>query len=187
MTTLKERLEEIRAQERALAQEKRKIYAASVRETDPALKVATDGLCEALAEAGPPILTPPFEVHGIAGTGRTSLQPWTESERQPHPWVSIRPVGEEHEGKTFLGVMLGDIATDCVISLSEDGVLSVGPGRGNPAIYVPELRRVVFGYESWWGYIDGPDELREITDETINGIWYVQALKAMHGGAEVRS
>lgn len=181
MMTPNERLAEIRAQEEALDHEKRAIYAASVRETDAALKVASDGVCEALSEPGPPKLTPPFEVHGIAGRGGPALQPWAERDAHPHPWVSVRTVHEEHEGKTFLGVMLGGIAQGCVVSLSEEGILSVGPGPGNPAIYVPELRRVIYGFESWWAYIQSPDQLREITDETIDGIWYVQALRAMHG------
>ena len=50
----------------------------------------------------------------------------------------------------------------------------------NPAIYVFDLQRIIFGAESWWGIIENPEELKDITDDDINNIWYVKALKAMY-------
>lgn len=63
----------------------------------------------------------------------------------------------------------------------DDGskMLVMQSGYHNPAFYVPSLKRVVFGCESWWGHIDGPDALKQITDEVIDGVWYVQALKSL--------
>ena len=49
----------------------------------------------------------------------------------------------------------------------------------NPAIYVPELRKIVFGCESWWGEIQSPDEIKDITDDDISNVWYVKLVKAM--------
>jgi hypothetical protein len=54
----------------------------------------------------------------------------------------------------------------------------------NPAIYVPALKRLVFGAGSWWGEIKTEDDLKEITDKDINDVWYVQALKALDGGKD---
>ena len=50
----------------------------------------------------------------------------------------------------------------------------------NPAIYVFDLQRIIFGAESWWSIIENQEELKDITDDDINNQWYVKALKAMH-------
>ena len=92
--------------------------------------------------------------------------------------VKIRPCGEEYGDKTYLGVLLGDLPTSHIIRHnSESNVLTVD-SITNPAIYVFELKKIVFGYESWWGVIESEDELKDITDEDIGNIWYVQLLKA---------
>jgi hypothetical protein len=50
----------------------------------------------------------------------------------------------------------------------------------NPAIFVPELNKVIFGYESWWSEITTEEELNNvITDHTIENVWYVKLLKSM--------
>jgi hypothetical protein len=63
------------------------------------------------------------------------------------------------------------------------GVLEVGLAMHNPAIWVPDLKRIVFGMESWWGVIDNPDDLKQITDADIQNVWYVKALQGLEGGA----
>lgn len=94
-------------------------------------------------------------------------------------FVSIRPCGEEHEGKTFLGVLLGEVPVSQGVNYSKKTKKMEVYQIGNPAIYVPDLQKVIFGNESWWGTIDSPEKLREITKEDINNVWYVQALKAL--------
>lgn len=102
-------------------------------------------------------------------------------------WVSVRVAGDETK-KTRLGVYIGDIALGVAARVvdHDDGskILDFGASGHNPAMYVPSLKRVVFGAESWWGRIESPDKLREITDEVIDGVWYVQALKALSEEAE---
>lgn len=89
--------------------------------------------------------------------------------------VAIRPVDPELEGKTFLGIYIGEIARSIGGDFTEEG-LSLHFSMHNPAIFVPELGRVVFGIESWWSPIQSEDELRQITDEDIENIWYAKAL-----------
>lgn len=48
---------------------------------------------------------------------------------------------------------------------------------GNPAIFVPELGKIIFGMESWWGRIKSEEELKDITDGDIENVWYVKMLK----------
>jgi hypothetical protein len=91
-------------------------------------------------------------------------------------WVSVRPV---KVNKTYLGVFLGELPLDIIHHYHiETKVLTVYPQR-NPAIYVPDLKRIVWGIESWWGIIKSPDELRQITDADIQNVWYVKALKEL--------
>ena len=66
-------------------------------------------------------------------------------------FVSIRPCGDD---KTYLGILLGEISQSAYAGFNrETKALHVGYGARNPAIFVPDLKRVVFGYESWWGKI----------------------------------
>jgi len=94
-------------------------------------------------------------------------------------WVSIRLVDDEYKGKTFLGVLIGEIARPLLRYSKETKILSVSSGAGNPAIWVPDLNRVVMGYESWWREVKSPEDLKVITDTDIDNIWYVKALKDM--------
>lgn len=97
-------------------------------------------------------------------------------------FVSVRPcdIPKDASRTTFLGVLIGDLAQTFMLSWApQEGVLTVTPGMYNPMIYVPELKRVVMGCESWWGQIESDKHLREITDDDIGNVWYVQALKAL--------
>lgn len=166
------RLTQIRAERRRLEEEERAIYRASIRETDPALKMCEDGIAELLAEPSLfPRLEPPFWVAGIAwaehaGEGWIE-RPWEPTEKWPMPWCSVRLVGDD-SGRTYLGIMLGDVYTSMQVSLSADGVLAVGPAKGNPCMYVPALQRLVFGYGSWWSPLTDPERVREISDADLS-------------------
>lgn len=91
--------------------------------------------------------------------------------------VRISPCGDEYEGKTYLGILLGDMPMGAhIIFNRETKRIQVLP-HTNPAIFVPELKRIIYGCESWWGEIRDPEDLRDITTEEINNLWYVQLLK----------
>lgn len=93
--------------------------------------------------------------------------------------VKIRPCGEEYKNKTYLGIYMGDITVDTHVGLyTNTNILSIIHST-NPAIFVLELKKIIFGYESWWEEIKSEEELQEITDEDINSVWYVQLLKEM--------
>ena len=94
--------------------------------------------------------------------------------------VKIRPCNKEYGGKTYLGLYLGNQPWSQTVSYNEEsGELTVGMAT-NPAIYVFDLQRIIFGAESWWGIIENPEELKDITNDDINSQWYVKVLKAMH-------
>lgn len=113
----------------------------------------------------------PVEVSKIESRGGIA-----RGSKEVGSWVSIRPCSDD---KTYLGVYLGDMTADFFHSYNiKTKVLSVIP-HGNPAIYVPDLKRVVWGCESWWGIIDTPEKLRKITNSDIENVWYVKALKEL--------
>lgn len=100
--------------------------------------------------------------------------------------VKVRPCGERFGGKTYFGIMLGDVALS--ISHSIDGdVVTASHSFYNPAILIPELGEIVYGCESWWGRIESKEELaKSITDETIANAWYVKALQGLSDNQEAR-
>jgi hypothetical protein len=92
-------------------------------------------------------------------------------------WVAVRPVDDE---KTYLGVMLGDYRPTSLSFNQETGEIRVTKRVfGNPAMWVPDLARVVMGWESWWGEIRTPDDLRQITSADVENVWYVKVLKML--------
>lgn len=96
-------------------------------------------------------------------------------------FVAVRPCGKEYEGKTYLGVLLGDFPMGVSYSQSKEDpdVIEVKLSHGNPAMYVSSLKKTIFGCESWWHKIKQPEDMKNISDEDINSTWYVQAMKAM--------
>ena len=96
--------------------------------------------------------------------------------------VKVRPCGKEYEGKTFLGILLGDLIVSPHISHdNKTNELNIG-AMTNPAIFVPELKKIIYGYESWWATITNKDDLSglNISDEDIENTWYVKLLKTMY-------
>ncbi len=92
--------------------------------------------------------------------------------------VSVRPCGEEYNKKTFIGFYIGDVALGSSISVTE-GKIQLNFANHNPAIFVPELGKIIYGCESWWGEIESEEELRKITDDDIQNVWYVKLWKEM--------
>ena len=96
-------------------------------------------------------------------------------------FVAIRPCRDECQGKTYLGLYLGDLPLEYFCNLEKPtGVRHVMPS-GNPAIFVFDLNDIVWGCESWWGVVKDENHLREISDDDIQNIRYVKALKRIAG------
>lgn len=93
--------------------------------------------------------------------------------------VKIRPCAEEYQNKTFIGIYLGDLPMGISSSYNEETQILTNRAFSNPAIFVPELKKIIFGAESWWGEIKPGEDVSVITDDDINNQWYVQMLKAM--------
>lgn len=90
--------------------------------------------------------------------------------------VKVRPCGEKYDNKTFLGFLIGELALGSSITLLEDKIQLNFSGF-NPAIFVPELGEIIYGAGSWWSEIKSEQELKEITNDDIENVWYVKLLK----------
>lgn len=89
-------------------------------------------------------------------------------------WCEVRIAGEK---ETRFGVLIGELPIDIIISHNcKTNELNLS-FLSNPAIFVPELNRIVYGAESWWRIIDPDKQTPKITDDDINKQWYVQAAK----------
>lgn len=99
--------------------------------------------------------------------------------------VAVRPCSGEGACKTYLGFSLGEFPSNIHLSYyQESRELEIGPAMRNPLIFIPVLRSLVWGYESWWHRIKSPDELKDITDEDIENVWYVQLINGMVSAGE---
>lgn len=93
--------------------------------------------------------------------------------------VRIKPCAKKYEGKTYLGLYLGDQPRIPSVSYDEDKKVLTVRAVNYPAIYVFALKEIIFGNESWWCKINSPEDMKDISEEEINNTWYMKLLKAM--------
>ena len=73
-------------------------------------------------------------------------------------------------GRIYLGTLPIGIST----SYEENTGKLSNHAVCNPAILVPDLKKILYGMESWWDFIETPEELKELTDAAIDQMWYAQ-------------
>lgn len=98
--------------------------------------------------------------------------------------VAIRPCADEYKDKTFLGILIGYVPIHRDLAFvraegKEEGELIFRIMGDNPAIFVPDLKKVILGCASWWGAIKDEAHLKQITNEDIQNVWYVKAIKQL--------
>ena len=105
--------------------------------------------------------------------------------------VRVRPCGEGFGGRTYLGILVGDLPHLPYAKLDVDtGRLRFG-AVSNPLILLPTEGKAVWGAESWWSALAPGDDLggiADIRDEEIMGAWYMRGIIDMlgHGDGEPR-
>lgn len=99
--------------------------------------------------------------------------------------VAVRSVKEAHGDKTRLGILVGFVPLSVSVALKHpegnqtEGSIMIASRSTNPVIFIPELGESVLGAESWWGPIKDEKQLKEITNDDIQNVWYVKALKQL--------
>jgi hypothetical protein len=91
--------------------------------------------------------------------------------------VSIRPCNEKYGNKTYVGFYIGELSLGSSIQITDENKIQCNWSGHNPAIFVPELGEVIMGSASWWGEIESVEQLKEITDDEIENVWYVKLMK----------
>ena len=91
--------------------------------------------------------------------------------------VAVRPVNDRYGGRTYLGILMGEIAQTISVRITKEGLIQADPTMHNPAMFVPDLGEMIFGHSSWWGVIADESQLRDITDADVENVWYVKALR----------
>lgn len=157
--------------EDALAEITRGMTPARLQEIIDALPSPREGAREST-------LPEPITITGFSTRGTKAWNPSMLFGGRCGDMVAIRPVAREHGDRTFLGILLGEIAQGVSLARRKsDGALIYDMGWHNPAVFVPDLDTMIFGNASWWSLISSPDQLREITDADIESVWYVKALR----------
>lgn len=102
------------------------------------------------------------------------MKPDTDLFHETGDLVAIRP---SNDTKTYLGLFLGHLPLFTNAHYDETNASLSIKNIANPAILVPALKKIVFGAESWWTPIKDQEDIKQITDDDINGQWYVQLAK----------
>ena len=111
----------------------------------------------------------------IQGIDISPMEAWdTKSIGQ---FVAVRPCSDNPENKTYLGLYLGEQPWFLSAFFNRKDEHIHIRAACNPMIYVPDTKTIVRGANSWWKRIQSPDDLKDITDDTINNTWYVQLLR----------
>lgn len=116
----------------------------------------------------------PTEINGIETNNNYSKLYSTEIGR----YCKVRYCDDN---KTYLGLFLGELPYSINTSINRETKILKNSFISNPAIFVFDLNKIIFGFESWWSIIYSKEDLKEITDNDINNVWYVQALKDLSG------
>lgn len=169
----KEQLERLRSQVKSLQDQIDAIYCQSMN-APAEEKVCEDFIARVLSAPTRHDIQYPITVNGLNSHEGVRLR---LNDEDVGKFVGIRPCSSQ---ATYLGIYLGDLPLGVEVSYHpETGILHVSQGFHNPAIWVPDLNRIVYGAESWWDIMTSPDDLRKITDADIQDVWYVKALKAL--------
>lgn len=91
----------------------------------------------------------------------------------------VKPCGKEYNGKTYLGIYIGDLPIKILSSFEPKKGTLVNSTLTNPAIFVPELKKIIYGCESFWREIKSIEDFKGISSEDIEDVWYIKLLKSM--------
>lgn len=92
--------------------------------------------------------------------------------------VAVRPCSDNPDGKTYLGLYLGEQPWFLSASYQRTDKCLHVRSACNPMIYIFAAKTIVRGANSWWTRIKSEADMKDITDDAINNTWYVQMLKS---------
>lgn len=136
-------------------------------------KIIDENICKNCDNFKSRYITYPVEINGIEN------EPIKSNDKKIGTFVKVRPCANEYGNKTYLGIYLGRLPINILSSLNNETKVLTNSAMLNPAIFVPDLKKIIYGIESFWSEIESPDDITDITDETIENQFYIKALKSM--------
>lgn len=91
----------------------------------------------------------------------------------------VKPCGKEYQGKSYIGICLGELPIAIHTTFNKKTGILKNQTMNNPAIFVPELKKIIYGCESWWREIESLEDFKGISEKDIENTWYVKLLKKM--------
>ncbi|MGN0730362.1 MAG: hypothetical protein ACI4MA_00465 [Treponema sp.] len=143
-------------------------------------KTVTKSICKKCKKFSSRYIEYPLIINGIK-----NKEVNTNGFYEPGTLCKIRLCGDKYKGKTYLGIYLGDLPIEIITTFKNDTKILENSFLSNPGILVPELKKIVYGCESWWSVIESADDSKELTDEDIENTWYVKLLRSMEKGKKV--
>lgn len=143
-------------------------------------KTVTKSICKKCKKFSSRYIEYPLTINGIK-----NKEVNTNGFQEPGTLRKIRPCDDKCKGKTYLGIYLGDLPAGIISTFKKDTKILENSFMPNPGIFVPELKKIVYGYESWWSVIESADDFKELTYEDIENTWYVKLLRGMEKGKKI--
>ena len=141
-------------------------------------KIVSEEDCAACEKYSSKYIEYPILVNGTK-TGKLESRFGADSGKP----CEVRPCGKEYGDKTYLGIYLGELPCWLYTSFHTDTGILETQAANTPAIFVPELKKIIFGAESYWRILDTPGDFAGISEAEIDNLWYVKAFRGMFGNA----
>lgn len=141
---------------------------------DDKVKIVTEEECEKCDFFESKFIEYPLTIQGIENRKID-----TKGMYETGSLCEISPCKKEYEGKSFLGIYLGDLPIRIHTTYDRKSGILNNFAMTNPAIFVPELKKIIYGMESWWRIIEKPEDFKGISKEDIENTWYVKMLRNM--------
>lgn len=139
------------------------------------LKIVDEETCEACEKFKSKYIEYPLTINGI----KNRKMDFSGLGHKCGELCEIRPCAEEYEGKSYIGIYIGDLPISIYTTHDPKTGILTNDTMNNPAIFVPELKKIIYGCESWWRKIESVEDFKGISEEDVDNTWYVGLLKAM--------
>lgn len=141
---------------------------------DPDTKVICKEDCEHCPGFQSRYIQYPIAVQGINVLYNTEE---SESRLPIGTVVKVQPFADKYQNKTYTGIYLGELAMSVSVSYNEKTESLTVVDMPNSAIFVPALKKILWGAECRWEIKD--DTSRDPVDSGTESLWYSQLGKMM--------
>lgn len=143
---------------------------------DDKVRIVSEYECEGCDRFDSKFIEYPLTINGI----ENKIIDTTGMGHECGALCEVSPCGDEYKGKTFLGIYLGDLPIAIYTSFDRKSRVLNNSTMNNPAIFVPELKKIIYGCGSWWREIESVEDFKGISKEDIENTWYVKLLRQLN-------